>query len=452
MKIPEQQGDMQRGKAFVTDYLTVDQLHSNALSEGWDYDWVELAEKQKGRRSMMTKTTMDTMRAGVVGHIDASNFELVEVVTAYTWRFDDDGVPGIYVTIFSPFVPPTNGKDVVAKHGLLDYWHGQMPLVECAREWWCPSVVASRGLPEQAYPAQRLAKVTEDSLIDRASLTTLPPRLVPPEMMDMEDIFGPASRVPVKPGREPRFMDIPANDGVAEKIWMGARASLDRQLGRTSELVPAVTSQIRQQKLVNEFLGMWTEVLQQTWALMLQYTTDREWQKVLGVPKPPVNPEDVSLESEAILVMDARELDSEYALKQLEAITKYVLPEDAAGVVDRSKLVQLKLAALNPGLARQLVQSKAGASQKLYESVATEFGSMFLGNPPRLVENDPTATAQLEFAKQIVGNNPKYREALQRDELFKRNVETWMKNRQQSINQQQNKVVGRLGVQPGGAQ
>ena len=449
IKIPDQMGDLQRGRAFVTEFMTVDQLHAYARADGWDEEWLALAEETKGKSSVWAQSNV-VSNAGV--RIDGSQSagEFVEVVTAYTWRIDADGIPGIYVTVFSPFVPATeDGKELVAKHGLIDYQHGRMPLVEGAREWWCSDLTASRGIPEQAYPGQRLMKVMEDALVDRTSITTLPPRLVPPEMMAAEDVFGPASRVPTKPGRDPRFMEIPPNDGTAQQIWAQAEGRLARQLGRPHQTVPPMISQVRMQKLVTEFLTMWTEALQQTWALCLQYVSPPEWLKILGKPKPVVDPDSISLESDTLLVLDVREMDSEFSLKQLEAISKSVLPEDAAGVIDRSRLMQVKLAAIHPGLARALVQGKAGATQKLYEQVAAEFASMALGNPARLVENDPTAPIQVQFAQQIVGANPRYQAAMRDDPLFQQNVEKWLQNRQQSIAQERNKTVGRLGVDPG---
>lgn len=450
VKLPEQQGDLQRGKAFVVEFMSLDQLHAYALSEGWDEAWVERVAKAKGARTEIPVDVSRPFIETMAGNRDASLNEFIEVVTAYTWRLDADGVPGVYVTVFSPHVSKTEdgAEELVAKHGLLDYAHGQMPLVEAAREWWCASVIASRGIPDLAQPKQRLMKVTEDAMVDRSSITTLPPRLTPAHMMDMEDVFGPASRVPIKPGHEPRFMDIPANDGVAEKIWLQCRLQVARQFGRPDAEVPQIVWQTRMQKLVAEFLSMWTEALQQSWALMVQYMTEREWMRIVGTPKPEIAPDAISLESDTLLQLDIREMDPDFAMKQLEAINKYVLPADAAGVVDRSKLISVTLAAIHPGLARQLVQNKAGATQKLFDQVSADFASMALGNPPKLVEADPTAAIQVQFAQQIVKANQRYQQALQSDPEFKKFVETWMQNRQQSIAQERNKTVGRLGVNP----
>ncbi|MBT7911884.1 MAG: hypothetical protein HN607_15325 [Verrucomicrobia bacterium] len=52
------------------------------------------------------------------------------------------------------------------------------------------------------------------------------------------------------------------------------------------------------------------------------------------------------------------------------------------------------------------------------------------------------------FMEQIVQGNPKYQEALQGDERFQALLENYGKNLQQSVSQEQNKMIGRIGVQP----
>jgi uncharacterized membrane protein YbaN (DUF454 family) len=67
------------------------------------------------------------------------------------------------------------------------------------------------------------------------------------------------------------------------------------------------------------------------------------------------------------------------------------------------------------------------------------------------VETDPTAERQLQYAQQIIQSNPKYQQQLQADERFGELMQKWMQNRQQSVAQRQNSMIGRLGVAPGTA-
>ena len=54
----------------------------------------------------------------------------------------------------------------------------------------------------------------------------------------------------------------------------------------------------------------------------------------------------------------------------------------------------------------------------------------------------------LQFMQQIVESNPKYQEALQGDERFQALLQNYGKNLQMSVQQEQNKMIGRVGVQP----
>jgi hypothetical protein len=453
--IPDEQGDTSSGQVFVRERLSEDDLRAREFTEGWDPEWIAAAWADRGKYSSWTDEA-DKGRARVHETDYVADTEdgvnLVEVVTAYTTRIDQWGVPGVYVTVFSPHFDrkPESDKELCARHGLCDFKHGKMPFASSAAEWWCRSLTASRGVPERAFPQQRSIKVQQDALIDRTSLTTLPPRLVPSRMMDEQDVFGPAARIPTLRGEEPRFMELPGHDGVAESIIRLELEIADQRFGRMTPNAAPARVQMKQQRMVSNFLSLWNEVFQQMWALMQQYLTPGEWEGVTGTPKPPMTGASIAGETGIILQTDVRDQDMEFSIKKLQAISQFVVPEDAAGVIDKTQLVRMKLMAVDPLLAQSLLVSDASASAKLQEQVNADIAAMFLGNPPRLVENDPTAPAQLGFAQQIIGANPFYQKELvgNPEGRFAQAMQNWAQNRQQSAVQQQNKVVGRLGVQP----
>lgn len=453
--IPDEQGDTSSGQVFVRERLSEDDLRAREFTEGWDPEWIAAAWAGRGKYSSWTDEA-DKGRARVHETDYVADTEdgvnLVEVVTAYTTRLDQYGVPGVYVTVFSPHFDckPDSDKELCARHGLCDFKHGKMPFASSAAEWWCRSLTASRGVPERVFPQQRSIKVQQDALIDRTSLTTLPPRLVPSRMMDEQDVFGPAARIPTLRGEEPRFMELPGHDGVAESIIRLELEIADQRFGRMTPNAAPARVQMKQQRMVSNFLSLWNEVFQQVWALMQQYLTPGEWEGVTGTPKPAMTGATIAGETGIILQTDVRDQDMEFSIKKLQAISQFVVPEDAAGVIDKTQLVRMKLMAVDPLLAQSLLVSDASASAKLQEQVNADIAAMFLGNPPRLVENDPTAPGQLGFAQQIIGANPFYQKELvgNPEGRFAQAMQNWAQNRQQSAVQQQNKVVGRLGVQP----
>jgi hypothetical protein len=65
---------------------------------------------------------------------------------------------------------------------------------------------------------------------------------------------------------------------------------------------------------------------------------------------------------------------------------------------------------------------------------------------------DPAAKGRLDFGRQIIMANPKYRKMLVEDEHFRGLVEKYEQNLQFSVTQQENAVIGRLGVDPKAAE
>jgi hypothetical protein len=149
-----------------------------------------------------------------------------------------------------------------------------------------------------------------------------------------------------------------------------------------------------------------------------------------------------------IVRYNVEELDTDLVKAKLEAITKFVIPLDTGGVIDRNKLVKIIIEAISPEAARELVIDQASASQSLFKGVQSDIGMMMLGNEPLYVENDPAAQTKLQYTQDVMGKNPKAQQALQGDELFRRLMENYVKNLQFSVTQEENAQIGRVGVTP----
>jgi len=124
------------------------------------------------------------------------------------------------------------------------------------------------------------------------------------------------------------------------------------------------------------------------------------------------------------------------------------VPLDSGGVIDRNKLIMAITTAISPDAARDLVVDQSSASQKMFREVQTDIGMMMLGNEALYVENDPSAKSKMQYAQQVMQSNPKAAQAAQGDPQFQQLLEKYMKNLQFSMQQQENKQIGRIGVSP----
>lgn len=454
--LPPETTDVQQARAvFWRQYLSPAVVRGKVVSEGWDETWAEEAIKHAGAVSVWA---VPTTGAGMVrlqdGRFQTSSGDadgLVEVVHGYVRKNDKDGVPAVWCTTFCPHVKPalTNGHDLVAKHELVDYAHGRYPFVLFRRERLDRGYDQSRSVCEVAGTWQNEEKEQRDMLFNRAHWDTLPP-LVVPKLMGMDYKLGPGAQLPEARSNGLRFLDGPAKSPeVALHLIDAIERRTDKYFGRASEKLPPFVGQMKAEKRVGDYLDVWSDVLLMMLALTAQYRPE-EIERVTG-RELRLNPADVLDQLDLVLTFDVRELDPDYMLQKMDIVSKAILPEDAAGVIDRAKLTALKLRWLDPSLADEIVQDRGPATQAMYREVNNQVAMMALGNEAEYTENDPAAAMKMQFMRDIVRRNPKYQQLLQQDERFRTLLVNYEKNLQQSVVQQQNKMVGRLGVESVGA-
>jgi hypothetical protein len=437
LAFPPETTDIQSARVvFRRYYMTEAQLLNKVETDDWDEEWAQEAINTMGRFSNYADYSYTS---GLANNSVMDRENLIEIVYAYQKSIDEDGVPGVFYTVFSPQV-----GDKWGYFEALDYGHGQYPFVIWRSEMIHRQICESRGVPEVCMTWQEEVKAQRDSIFDYTSLATLPPIEVPKTRGGNLKI-GPAIQIPVLRRGEIGFLQPPAREpGVAFQLIEAVMAQTDRYFGRPTEKVAPAVTQMRQQRIINNWLHGWTEAFRQVLTLTLQYVGPEEIQRVTASQT--ALPQDIQ-DFDVMLKFDVRELSTDLVTEKLKAISTLVLPLDTAGVIDRAKLISVALRAIDPNLASELVMQQGPASQKMFNETNDELALISLGNPPQLRENDPTAAMRLQFSQQVLQSNPKYQQQLQQDQLFQANLQKYIENLQFSVQQQQNAVTGRLGVQ-----
>jgi hypothetical protein len=119
--IPNSSTDLETAPAiYRVQYFSAEQLRSFAATEGWNQEWVDAAIASC-RGQYITPTTNEYIRvhSRSFNYIQEEMNDLIGVVYAYQRLSDEDGYPGIYLTVFTPLMGP-DGADHLgyAKHGL----------------------------------------------------------------------------------------------------------------------------------------------------------------------------------------------------------------------------------------------------------------------------------------------------------------------------------------------
>ncbi len=447
ISFPPETIDIQKARVvFRRVYVSEVELRSMAAQDNWDETFVEEVMRSKGMQSSFNDPNL-VPTAALINYQVSRNDNLVEIIYAYSKALDKDGNQGVYQTIFAP----NYGSSKFAKHGLLGYAHNKYPFVIYRREALRRSVVDSRGVPEIAQTDQEEVKTQHDSLRDRTAFSTMPPILVKKRLGGINKI-APGIHLPVTSMDDYKFMPAPSGDAnMAFALIDRVELNHAAYFGLPHAQIPPQRTQTTQQFLINNWLDVWSEAFSMTFSLMLQFMDSAEVETITGTTLPQ-NMSNISNMYDFQVKYDVRELDTNFVIEKLKAISQFVLPLDSAGVIDKNKLVKAAIEAIDPDKAKELIINTATASQMLYKEVQSDVGLMMLGNEANYVENDPAAQSKLQYMQDIISKNPKAQQMMQQDQHFRALMDNSIKNLQMSVSQQQNKQIGRTGVTPVGQQ
>lgn len=443
ISFPPETIEIQKARVvFRRTYVTEVELRAMAKMEGWSESFVDQAVNCMGMQSQFNDPNL-LPAAALINYQVSRQDNLIELVYAYSRLIDENGIQGIYQTIFCPQA----GSEDYASHGLLGYAHNKYPFVIYRRERTRRAIMESRGVPEIAQTDQEEIKAQHDAIRDRTAFTTLPPILVKKRLGGINKI-APGIHLPVTSADDYRFMPTPTGDsGTAFNLIDRVEMNHASYFGLPHPNIMPQKTQTTQQFIINNWLDVWSESFAMVFSLMLQYMQPEEIESITGKPLPQ-NMSSVSNMFDFQVKYDVRELDTNFVIEKLKAITQFVLPLDAGGVIDKNKLVKAAVEAIDPDKAKELIINTGTASQLLYKNIQSDLGLMMLGNEAQYVENDPSAATKMQYLQDIMGKNPKAQQAMQSDPHFRAMLENYMKNLQMSVSQQQNKQIGRTGVTP----
>jgi len=443
ISFPPETIEIQKARVvFRRTYVNEVELRSMAQMEGWSDSFVEQAINTMGLQSQFNDPNL-LPAAALINFQVSRQDNLIELVYAYSRLIDENNIQGVYQTIFSP----QSKSEEYASHGLLGYAHNKYPFVIYRRERTRRAIMESRGVPEIAQTDQEEIKAQHDAIRDRTAFTTLPPILVKKRLGGINKI-APGIHLPVTSADDYRFMPTPTGDSVtAFTLIDRVEQNHASYFGLPHPNIMPQKTQTTQQFIINNWLDVWSESFAMTFSLMLQYMQPDEIEGITGKALPQ-NMSSVSNMFDFQVKYDVRELDTNFVIEKLKAITQFVLPLDNGGVIDKNKLVKAAIEAIDPDKAKELIINTGTASQLLYKNIQSDLGLMMLGNEAQYVENDPSAASKMQYLQDIMGKNPKAQQAMQQDPHFRAMLENYMKNLQMSVSQQQNKQIGRTGVTP----
>lgn len=427
-------------------YLTPEKLRGLANSEKWDSDWVEAAIKKcKGRSiTIVPDRNLAPISRNFVFRYQRFN-ELVGVVYSFQRLSDEDGIPGIYLTIFNPDLAADEKQQGYAKSGLLGYRHGRYPFTLHRREFLSRRLHDSRGMPEVGKSYQDQIKSHRDARIDAASVAILPPLMYP--LGRPPSRWGPGARIPERRQGEYHYGDQPhgdVNTENSEKILMESYREYTAMRSAEGDNQLAI---LMNQFEVDKYLSGWADACQQVWKLYQQFGPQEVFFRVIGLQKatPQIfkkgNPDE---DFDFYLSFDVLQFDREAATEKVENIIKICMAADKNGQTDWSQVLQIGLDEVDPSIAERIIQPKETATTQAVNAEQMALAQIFAG-----IDKDITPGAPAQLGLQIIGNYLQGQDVHQKymtDDSFRQRIDKRSKQYQFQMTQSNNARIGKLGA------
>ena len=416
--------------------MTPEQLHSKINTEGWDSDFVESAIEMTQRGESDVPINNLRLQEEVIRDDD----DTIRIIYCYQRLLDEDGIPGIYCTILHDRVP-----DLFAKHQLLDYSHGKYPFVVSTFEKTSKRLYHSRSVSEIGEGPQNVLKIEEDASIDRQSLATMPPLMVP--LGHSPTRWGPGVRVPYRTPGEYRFADTPRYDGGSMEVRRYTKEQMDRYIGRNAPGVDPVEGQMKQQRNIDKVFQHLKHVIDQVWTLYQQYGPDEEYFRVTGMRDMQKFAKGRAGERfDFYLQFDAATQDPQQMLDRVKMVGELGGMLDKNGTLDTERLLQLAIGQVLPGASEKILLPKETATQKAMEEERQLIAELVAGVPPNVREQDAHEMKLQVFQQWL--QQPDIQQKAQEDQALQERIQGYLQQRQFAIQQKQNAQIGRLGAAP----
>ena len=439
--------DIQRLPWIVRrDVIPKTAVIDRAKYENWDPQFTTEILERAGSTALLNLGMQTLFRFRDRLYVDEMK-ELCEVYYGFYRGTDPKNRRQIEVTIFHP------NSERIGRTLPLPYTHGKYPFVMCARERRSRSILESRGIGDIAMTAQSEIKFQKDNRNDRTAISTLPPLLVPLGRGKQQYKLGPRAQLGIMRPGELSWLPPPPIDQTTYQTEMSIRQDTYSYFGKNMEGVDPNKVLRKQQRLIDDWLAELRMVHIQIYQLCQQYLPDDDWLAAAGDPAavPQRDRKSIQRNLNLVLEYDAKDLNQEYVLQKLQLIQQMLVATDAAGVIDRAGLTMYAARALDPALARQLIQPQAAVSQQEINDEQAQLSKIADGIEPPMYTSGQNAQLRLQVIQNTV-QQPGYINALRQNPISMELLQRRVQNLQQQVVQQQNAVTGRLGVAPGPTQ
>lgn len=414
--------------------------------ENWDPKFTREILERAGSTALLNLGLQTLFRFRDRLYVDEMK-ELCEVYYGFYRGVDDKNRRQINVAIFHP------NFELLGRELPLPYLHGRYPFVLCQREKRSRSALESRGIGDISMTAQAEIKLQKDSRNDRTAISTLPPLQVPLGRGKQQYKLGPRAQLGVMRPGELSWLPPPPLDQTTYQTETSIRQDVYNYFGKSMEGVDPNKALRKNQRLIDGWLSELRQVHVMVYQLCMQYLPDEDWLTASGdqAALPARDRKSIQRNLNLVLEYDAKDLNQEFVLQKLQLIQQMLVATDAAGVIDRAGLTQYAARALDPALARQLIQPQQQVTQQEINDEQDQLSKIADGIEPPMYTGGQNAQLRLNVIQNTMQQQG-YINALRQNPIAMQLLQRRVQNLQQQVMQQQNAITGKLGVAPGPTQ
>ena len=433
---------------FEPEWLTKTQIEERAATEGWSDAFRDGVLEHEGEPGLQEYTRNEAQaETTVVVAMDKTNYRgLYQIIHAWYWSSNEDGIPGLYIVTFN------NDVDVAAKEReLVDYPHGGIPGQFVQREVLTSRLLDSRGLAELSSTDQSLIKLYGDSHGDYAQVSGVPP-IVTVKRKSLGKLYiGPMVELPARRADEYKYLVPPPYPSTVTNMLDALEKRINEYHGRNGEDVDPQLVQ-----LANEFTVLWwltnlREIQTQLMQLVQEYMPEEELLRVTGQSGEVLfaSRDEIQGEFDMELAFDVRDMDIEFLKAMGEIVSAVLMPMDKSNTMETSAIVKALLYRLSPELAESALKPVEQAQADELEDEMRNYGKIRGGvEPPMVDDGSQDYATRLSLYTSILEGNPNAFADLAPDklELLQKRMEH-LQFMSEQFNE--NSQIGRTGVQPG---
>jgi hypothetical protein len=437
---------------FRREWLIKAEVKERAATENWNKEFVKKLigddEDDKGFEAQSCfSDDSSNLRTNPSNGLDLLEPRdgMYELLTCYEYETDDDGVLGIWVTVFSGLI------DIPAKEPeLFDRKHGKYPAVMFTRELTGARRLDSRGISEIVQTVQNQQKATHDAVSDHVQVMTNPPLKTGRGAPKFQVLLAPFGQVEAGPREDVSFLVRPPFPEAAK--WMSDKLQRDvnEYYGRPDANLPPSMAQIKSQARIDRFLAYLKDAYAMTIQLIQQFMTDEDIQRItnrgLQVAR---TVEEIQGQYDLKLSFDVRDLDMEFVKLKADMYATSIKALDTRATVQWDRGVQRLVEAVDPFAADEMIMPTNIADERETREEKANFAKIVAGVEPEMTEGGINAQARIQVLQEMIGQRQQNPSAFYPlSPASQAILDNRMKYLEFQVQQQKNAITGKFGTEP----